>query len=206
MHPPKTKDSIRLVLSSADLVLRTIPVAKLQISIGRRPFNDISLDHLTVSGEHASLYTVGERRMLRDLKSRNGTRVNGQLISERLLEHGDDIEIGIYSLKFVIEQAPLALPPALRPTQHHDVAVLEYLSGPQIGQTIRLDRTLTSVTQGSNVISIARRAKGYLLTHLEGPAMPLVNGEPITLKPHPLVHFDLVEVGGATLRFRFNAQ
>lgn len=204
MQQRETTESIRLVLSAADLVLRTIPLVKERIVIGRRPYNDIALDHMTVSGEHAAIFRIGERRMIRDLKSRNGTLVNGQAVAEQLLNDGDLIEIGVYALKLVVE-APLAsAPSAPRKPLPGDVAFVEYMSGTQQGQQVRLDRTITSVGEGPCVASIARRSQGYFLTHIEGPSFPLINGESIGLQPHPMSHGDLIELSGTILRFRFN--
>lgn len=206
MQQRETTASIRLVVSSADLVLRTVALVKERITIGRRPFNDVALDHMTVSGEHASIYSVGDRRMIRDLNSRNGTLINGQAISEQLLNDGDQIEIGIYMLKFVIEPVVAALPASTR-TAHTGVrAIAEFLSGPQAGQQLALDRTVTSLgTQGAHVATIARRSNGFFLTHIEGPSLPLVNGEAIGLQAHPLSHMDLIELAGTIIRFRFSA-
>ncbi len=205
MQQRETTDSVRLILSSGDLVLRTIPLLKERITIGRRPFNDISLDHLTVSGEHAAIFRVGERRMLRDLKSRNGITVNGFEISEHLLNDGDRIQIGIYELKLVVEvikPAPLKI---ARNPGAADVAVLQFMNGPKQGRELRLDRTITSISEGSQVASLARRSKGYYLTHIEGPSFPLVNGDAIGLQPYPLSHFDLIELAGIIMRFEFSA-
>lgn len=205
MQQRETTESIRLVLSSGDLVLRSIPLVKERITIGRRPYNDIALDHLTVSGEHATIFRVGERRMLRDLRSRNGTSINGVPISEQLLSHGDLIEIGVYQLKLEISSAQLPAPAIARRPTPADVAIVEFMSGSQQGQQLRLDRTITSVGEGPQVASIARRSNGYYLTHIEGPSFPLVNGEPIGLQPQPLSHMDLIELSGTILRFRFQA-
>lgn len=205
MQQRETTDSIRLVLSSGDLVLRTIPLVKERIVIGRRPYNDIALDHLTVSGEHAAIFRVGERRMIRDLNSRNGTIINGFSIREQLLNDGDRIEIGIYEMKLVIEAPAITPTPLLRKAMAGDIALIEFMSGSQQGRELRLDRTITRIGEGPQVASIARRSKGYFLTHIEGPSFPLVNGEAIGLQPHLLAHLDLIEMAGSIMRIRFNS-
>lgn len=205
MQQRETTESVRLILSSGDLVLRTIPLLKERILIGRRPHNDISLDHLTVSGEHAAIFRVGERRMIKDLKSRNGITVNGFPISEHLLSDGDLIQIGVYELKLVIEAVQPLTRKVVRAPGAAEVAVIEFMNGPKLGRELRLDRTITSITEGQQVVSIARRSKGYHLTHIEGPSFPLVNGEAIGLQPHSLSHFDLIELAGTIMRFQFGA-
>jgi pSer/pThr/pTyr-binding forkhead associated (FHA) protein len=204
MQQRETTESIRLILSSGDLVLRTIPLVKERITIGRRPYNDISLDHLTVSGEHAAIFRVGDRRMIRDLKSRNGITINGYSINEQLLNDGDLIQIGIYELKLIIEAAPKPVAKMTSIPDAGQVAVLQFMNGPKQGRELRLDRTITSVGEGAQVASVARRSKGYHLTHIEGPSFPLVNGEAIGLQPHPLSHFDLIELAGTIMRFQFS--
>lgn len=206
MQQRETTESIRLVVSSGNLVLRTVALVKERITIGRRPFNDIALDHMTVSGEHAAIFRVGERRMIRDLHSRNGTIVNRQLVTEQLLNDGDLIEVGMYQLKFVVDAVIAAAPVNKRSAQAGARAFVEYLNGARPGLELSLERTVTSLgNHGAQVATIARRSNGYYLTHIEGPALPLVNGEAIGLQAHPLSHDDLIELSGTIMRFRFAA-
>ena len=68
--------------------------------IGRLPDCDIQLDNQRVSRRHAELVLDDLGRWLvRDLDSRNHTRVNGEIVSERLLEKDDLIEIGQFQLR-----------------------------------------------------------------------------------------------------------
>lgn len=75
-------------------------------SIGRRRSNNLVLDDLTVSGEHALIQVHPDGCLIRDLKSRNGTQVNGRPVDEHLLAVGDSIDIGIYRLRLVAEPTP----------------------------------------------------------------------------------------------------
>lgn len=74
---------------------------KERITIGRRPTNDIHIDNLAVSGEHAMILTLGKDSFLEDLNSTNGTMVNQKLIKKHVLQHNDVIEFGKYQLKFL---------------------------------------------------------------------------------------------------------
>jgi pSer/pThr/pTyr-binding forkhead associated (FHA) protein len=199
MQHDETTAAARLVLSFGDLVLRSIPIVKNLITIGRRPYNDIALDDLTVSGEHAVITRDGASRVVKDLNSRNGTLVNGHAIRSRPLEHGDLIEVGIYRLRYLEnrgEEQAGGDQPGLR-------AVLETLSGPERGAERVLDRPIVSVNGGANQVAVvSRRRNGYHITHLEGLAFPLVNGEPIGLVSHPLRDGDLIELSGTMLKFR----
>lgn len=78
---------------------------KERMTIGRRTSNDIHIDNLAVSGEHASIMTIGNDSFLEDLGSTNGTLVNGKPIVKHVLQHGDLIEFGKYQLKYINESA-----------------------------------------------------------------------------------------------------
>lgn len=203
MRQRETTEAARLVLSSGELVLRSIPVTKERLSIGRRPYNDIALDDLTVSGEHAVILKLGDFRVIRDLKSRNGTLLNGVLVAEQALTDGDMIDIGIYRLKFVLESASREPGDASRETPGTRAATIEILNGPQAGTQLRMERAISSIgNTGTQVAVVARRRNGYYVTHLEGMSFPLVNGESIGLMAFPLAHNDLIELGGTMMRFR----
>lgn len=199
MHSEKI-GSGKLVLSFGELVLRSIPILKDNLSIGRRPYNDIALDDLTVSGEHAVILGVDGEWVLKDLNSRNGTYVNGELLQSRRLEHGDLIEIGIYRLRYLVDQRPAPDPsadPAERP------AFIEWLTGADRGTEQSLDRPVVPVAGGGQQMAvIAKRRNGHFLTHLEGYAFPLLNGDSIGLVSQPLQDGDLIELSGTMLRFR----
>jgi pSer/pThr/pTyr-binding forkhead associated (FHA) protein len=73
---------------------------KERITIGRRPANDIHIDNLAVSGDHAVITTIGNDSFLEDLDSTNGTMVNKKPVKKHVLYHGDVIEFGKYQLKY----------------------------------------------------------------------------------------------------------
>jgi pSer/pThr/pTyr-binding forkhead associated (FHA) protein len=73
---------------------------KERMTIGRRPTNDIHIDNLAVSGEHAVIVTIGNDSFLEDLNSTNGTLVNGKPIKKHVLSHGDVIKFGKYQLTY----------------------------------------------------------------------------------------------------------
>jgi pSer/pThr/pTyr-binding forkhead associated (FHA) protein len=93
----------KLILSMDGLVLKEIPLAKERTTIGRKPHNDIQIDNLAVSGEHAVIVTILNDSFLEDLGSTNGTVVNGNPIKKHFLQNNDVIELGKYKLKFIGE-------------------------------------------------------------------------------------------------------
>ena len=96
----------KLILSMDGLVLKEIPLTKERTTIGRKPHNDIQIDNLAVSGEHAVIVTILNDCFLEDLGSTNGTLVNGNPVKKHFLQSNDVVELGKYRLKFVGE-APL---------------------------------------------------------------------------------------------------
>ena len=96
----------KLILSMDGLVLKEIALNKERMTIGRRASNDIQIDNLAISGEHAAIVTILNDSFLEDLNSTNGTLVNGQSIKKHFLKNGDVVELGKYKLKYITEQAP----------------------------------------------------------------------------------------------------
>ncbi len=91
----------KLILSMDGLVLKEIPLTKERTTIGRKPHNDIQIDNLAVSGEHAVIVTILNDSFLEDLGSTNGTVVNGNPVKKHFLQNNDVVELGKYKLKFV---------------------------------------------------------------------------------------------------------
>jgi hypothetical protein len=77
-----------------------VPAAERTL-IGRSPDCDIFLDDVTVSRRHAELMREGERLVIRDLGSLNGTFVNRRRIESAVLEDDDELQIGKYRLTFL---------------------------------------------------------------------------------------------------------
>lgn len=100
----------KLILSLEGSVIREIALDKERITIGRKPQNDIQIENLAVSGEHARIVTLLNDSFLEDLGSTNGTLVNGNPVKKHILQDSDVIEIGKYKLKFMVEAraAPVA--------------------------------------------------------------------------------------------------
>jgi pSer/pThr/pTyr-binding forkhead associated (FHA) protein len=96
----------KLILSMDGLVLKEIPLTKERTTIGRKPHNDIQIDNLAVSGEHAVIVTILNDSFLEDLGSTNGTVVNGNPIKKHFLQNNDVVELGKYKLKFIGDVAP----------------------------------------------------------------------------------------------------
>ncbi|MBX3715861.1 MAG: FHA domain-containing protein [Burkholderiales bacterium] len=90
----------KLILSVDGQVLKEHVLSKERTLIGRKPHNDIQIDNLAVSGEHAAIITILNDSFIEDLGSTNGTMVNGKPIKKHFLQANDVIEIGKHKLKY----------------------------------------------------------------------------------------------------------
>jgi len=87
--------SYELHLVSGERVLHTLAIGVRPTQIGRLPSNDLVVNDPMVSQHHALVWSDTHGVHIRDLGSRNGTRVNGKRIqAPTKLEAGDRIEIG----------------------------------------------------------------------------------------------------------------
>jgi pSer/pThr/pTyr-binding forkhead associated (FHA) protein len=94
----------KLILSMDGAVLKEYPLNKERTTIGRKPHNDIVIDNLAVSSNHAAIVTILNDSFLEDLDSTNGLAVNGTPTKKHFLQNNDVIEIGKYKLKYLNDQ------------------------------------------------------------------------------------------------------
>jgi serine phosphatase RsbU (regulator of sigma subunit) len=100
-------DSPTLVVRDATGEMMRVPFAAGKLLIGRVSQSDVKLEHGLVSRQHAEIWRDAEDRYhVRDLRSSNGTLVNGRAISDAILDPNDEIGIGPFVL--TIEQAGAA--------------------------------------------------------------------------------------------------
>ncbi len=125
----------KMIVSIDGVVIKEVQLTKDRTTLGRRPYNDIVIDNLAVSGEHAVLQMTGNEVYLEDLNSTNGTYVNGKAIKKQLLQNGDTVEIGKDKIKYRLE-----------PTQDEVFSLAgvwdEWVS-PQQGKTVKTFSILT---------------------------------------------------------------
>ncbi len=94
----------KLILSMDGAVIKEYPLNKERTTIGRKPHNDIVIDNLAVSSEHAAVITILNDSFFEDLNSTNGSMVNGTPTLKHFLQNNDVIEIGKYKLKYLNDQ------------------------------------------------------------------------------------------------------
>jgi hypothetical protein len=219
----------RLVLSLDGVVLREVGLSKDRTTIGRRSHNDLVIDNLAVSGEHAVMIMSGADVYLEDLGSTNGTTVNGQPIKKHLLQHADTVEIGKYRIRFLGSDSaasegdvdidtsqplrrefygPGPSTIQVRPQggaqdeAAHAAAMIKILSGANAGRELALIKALTTIGRpGHQVAVITRRPTGYFIAHVEGDVFPSVNGHNLGSAAHPLKDKDVIELAGVKMEF-----
>lgn len=204
----------KLVVSLDNVVVKEAPLLKDRVTVGRRPYNDVVIDNLAVSGEHAVLHSVGGDVFIEDLNSTNGTYINGKAVKKQLLAHNDLIEIGKYRIRYMAESPDYERTMILRPNGTHAAAPpnppaapqlpasLKVLNGGAAGREVVLNKAVTTVGKpGTQVASIAKRPTGYVLAHVEGPVRPRVNGHDVADGVTPLKNGDLIELAGTRMQF-----
>ncbi len=100
----------KLILSMDGAVIKEYPLTKERMTIGRKEHNDIAIDNLAVSGEHAAIVTILHDSFLEDLDSTNGLEVNGAPTKKHFLQNNDVIGIGKYKLKYISDQITQTIP------------------------------------------------------------------------------------------------
>lgn len=221
----------KLVVSLDGVVIKEVQLTKDKTTLGRRPYNDIVIDNLAVSGEHAVLQMVGTDVFIEDLNSTNGTYINGKAIKKQLLSHNDTVEIGKYKIKYLTEQAPdyektLVMKPGMMPQAAPTyasssplaggapsgfgglggtpvpAAAIKVLNGAAAGREVSLTKVVTTVGKpGVQVASITKRPGGYVFAHVEGAMKPTVNGAAVGNDPVHLKNGDVIELAGTQMQF-----
>ncbi len=207
------------------------PVAE-RLTIGRETTNAIVLEEAGVSREHAVVEKKGDKYIIKDLDSANGTYFKGIRIETKELFDGDEIKIRRYLLKFHLpekkakpeekeeattpspsDREVLELEPALEVRERaHSRAYLEF----EDGSTHRLG-SITTIGKDEDAdirvegLLVARRhaviIKGrdlYKIVRKGGLSSLKVNGEKATEKV--LQDGDIIEVGGLKMTFRIEPQ
>jgi pSer/pThr/pTyr-binding forkhead associated (FHA) protein len=204
----------KLILSFNGDFIKEFKLDKETLSIGRKPANDIHIDNLAVSGNHAKIFTILNESFIEDLDSTNGTYVDGNRISKHALNNGENIVIGTHGLKYVnegtdseevdFEQTMVIHPDTDTSNNGPGPAKLQLMSGVNSGKELQLTKILTTLGRpGVQVAAITRRPKGYFLIIVdagESNKMPLVNGEQIN-RQHPLSDGDIIQVAGIDMGF-----
>jgi pSer/pThr/pTyr-binding forkhead associated (FHA) protein len=100
---PKEGPTAKLIVIFGARLGKQYHLGRERMLIGRLGRSDILIDDSSVSREHAIIERRDGRFVLEDLKSTNGTFVNGEFVDVRVLNHGDKIRIGNTVLQLIVE-------------------------------------------------------------------------------------------------------
>ncbi|MEN2385197.1 FHA domain-containing protein [Comamonas sp. A7-5] len=208
-----------LVISIDGAVIKEVQLTKERTTLGRRPYNDIVIENLAVSGEHAVLTISGGKVCIEDLRSTNGTYVNGRAIQKQDLLNGDLLDIGRYKIRFL----DTVIADTNTPSAQGDKKALAHISEEADSGYAKVASpsgfgeisSFSSTIQGSLAALPERHAVIRMLTgSLAGREIPLFKvvttlGKPgvaiasITQKPHGFV---LTQLEGASEDLKLNGQ
>ncbi len=214
----------KMIVSIDGVVIKEVQLTKDRTTVGRRPYNDIVIDNLAVSGEHAVLQMTGPEVYLEDLNSTNGTYVNGKAVKKQLLQDNDSVEIGKYKIKYFNDGvssgtgfestkfesdgvagmgSPLSASAPLSGAGSGVMnAAIKVMSGAAAGREVALVKVVTTIGKpGVAVAAITHRAHGFVVAHVEGANRPSLNGSPIGAEPVTLKNGDLLELAGTQMQF-----
>jgi pSer/pThr/pTyr-binding forkhead associated (FHA) protein len=99
MVPPEVTDMAKLSLMFDEKLVKEVPIGSRPVRIGRSPDNDLVVDNLAVSNDHARVFFESGRLVVEDRGSLNGTFVNDLRIERATLHDGDSIWIGKHHIK-----------------------------------------------------------------------------------------------------------
>jgi len=190
---------------------KTIELGTDAVSIGRDAANTLVIEgEAKSSRRHCQVVPMsGGGYEVVDLKSTNGTRVNGDAIERRRLRPGDTIEVGLTKIRFVDESAAAATGGGGAPGECY----LEITAGDAKGQRVALTaaRTTFGRRETNTVVlkdkmasghhaEISRDLNGFTLRDLGSTNGTLVNGEPVT--ETLLSHGSRLRIGNARYVFK----
>lgn len=188
----------KMIISLDGVVLREVQLTKDRVTLGRRPYNDIVIDHLAVSGEHALVQLLGSETFIEDLGSTNGTYINGKTVKKQLLKNGDVIEIGKYRIQYVDEAGAAGSLSSVA----SGAGAIKVMSGPAAGREMALVKPVTTIGKpGVAVATLTRTPEGFVVAHLDGASRPLLNGVLLGIVPMTLKNGDIIELAGTQMQF-----
>jgi predicted component of type VI protein secretion system len=190
----------KLTLSLGSKPLKTLILTGRDILIGSDPSCDIPIDDLSLRSVHARIDWDGRNYHLAATADSGELQINHGHSHEHLLQDGDAIVLGAYTLVFSDEHSHHVQLNTATPAPQ---GALRILGGKHQGRLINLDSPVTRFgSAGSLAAMISRREDGYYLSHLEGEAFPQVNRVTIGEDAYPLNAGDRIAMGG--LEFEYN--
>ena len=216
----------RLTLFYKNRSILSHPIESKYTTVGRDKNCDIVIDSMAVNSKHAVVIQSGLQYRIKPATPDAQLIINHQKVEDHLLDHGDVIQLGQYTLSYsensitldftqttrqAIERNSPPTEPGNEPDKLDQLvgslnvlpkSCLQITSGEHVGKTIPLHRSLLRLgLSGNQCAIIAHRSDGYYLSHLEGDHPPLVNGEAIDDKSVRLNDGNIIQIGEIQMRF-----
>lgn len=187
-----TRGSLQLVLDQ--YAVENIPLTSGRVKLGRAAAAEdrVRIDHPTISDNHAEITATSAGATLRDLASVNGTYVNGQRVSERLLQDGDLIQLGDCDSKLLLYRHPRRRVMVLRDLELKKPVVT---LGRDPASDIKLDHPSVSRAHAE----IRRTGAGFEIIDLASGNGTFVNG--LRIRKQALNPRDKLTLGAVQLLF-----
>jgi FHA domain len=211
----------QLIASVEGVEVERVNLKKERTTLGRKPYNDIVLHTMVVSGEHCVFELQGPAEVtIEDLGSTNGTYVNGHMIKSReALKDLDIITIGNFRVQYLAASGSeqpggpqqtmamsldaLGLPGTTGVLQ----ACFKTLSGASVGAELPLLKAVTTFGQpGVARVSVSHRRDGYYVARMDGETVPTLNGKAIGPEAVALAHNDVLDLAGTAMAFLLKGQ
>jgi len=213
-----------IILTKDGVVLQKIPLSKERTSVGRRTYNDVVVEDPGISAEHAVFVTNQGDPYFEDLKSTNGSQINGRPVQKHVLQDRDVITLGRYAIEYradangmetISPATQLSIAENLGDLHQSTMPVyddpnfdgitrarVQILNGHKAGQMITITETLTTIGRPDiHMAAMTRNEKGHCLMHIYGDVLPAINGKLTGPEMQVLKNGDLIDLAGTKLLF-----
>lgn len=201
----------QLIVSVEGVEIKHEYLQKDRTTLGRSPDNDIVLENMVVSGHHCVFELRGLADVfIEDLRSTNGTYINGKMVKRQRLHDGEVIAIGNFRIQFLeaterpsgfsAETTAMKFDGEASPKVVH--AIFQVLNGSSAGLEMPVVKAVTTFGKpGVCVVAVSHRRDGYYVAHLDGASPPTLNGDAIGDNPVLLSNHDVLELASTRMLF-----
>jgi len=206
----------QLIASVEGVEIKHVYLQKDRTTLGRHADNDIVFDNMVVSGHHCVFDLQGLADVfIEDLHSTNGTYINGKMVKRQRLHEGEVIGIGNFRLRYLSASdrssgfsatAAMKLDAQGAPAKAAH-AFFRVLTGSSAGLEVPVVKAVSTFGKpGVSVVAVSHRRDGYYVAHLDGAALPTLNGDAIGAQAVLLSSNDVLELAGTRMLFQLKDQ
>ena len=201
----------QLIASVEGVEIKHVYLQKDRTTLGRSLDNDIVLENMVVSGHHCVFELRGLAEVfIEDLRSTNGTYIDGKMVKRQRLRDGDVIAIGNFRVQFLeaterpsgfsAETMSMKYEGESSPKTVH--AIFQVLNGSSAGLEMPVVKAVTTFGKpGVCVVAVSHRRDGFYVAHLDGANAPTLNGDAIGNDPVLLSNHDVLELASTRMLF-----